>query len=172
MSAPISSPEAERVRHLVRLDARLLVDRFTNRLDDMVSLFSRLRDRDALIQPVHSLLPTLRFGDLVVLEPREQDAVAKFAAVVEELRWYLRYTDHMPGALTDALDDYRRALLLAHDELVASLAVPELLREPHDASVKAPAKKPKKKVAAKKSTKKVAARKPAIKRAAAKKTRR
>ena len=34
----------------------------------MVSLFSRLRDREALIQPVHSLLPTLRFADLVVLD--------------------------------------------------------------------------------------------------------
>lgn len=157
MSAPSASPEAERVRHLVRLDARLLVERFTGRRDDMVVIFSRQRDRDALIEPVHSLLPTLRFGDLVVLEPREQEAVLRFAAVVEELRWYLRYTDHMPGALTDALEDYRRALVLAHDQLVLSLAEPALVREPHDASVEPPTRKAKKKAA---PGKKVAAKKP------------
>lgn len=170
MSVPAASPEAERVRHLVRLDARLLVERFTGRRDDMVTIFSRQRDRSALIEPVHSLLPTLRFGDLVVLEPKEQEAVLRFATVVEELRWYLRYTDHMPGALSDALDDYRRALTVAHDQLVLSLAEPVLLREPHDASVEPPARQTKKKAAG--GTKKKAAtatKKAATKKAAAKK---
>lgn len=169
MSVPATSSDAERVRHLVRLDARQVVERFNARQGEMIGLFSKLRDREALTLPVHSLLPTLRFADLVVLEPNEQDAVTKFMAVVEELRWYLGYTEHMPGALSDALESYGRALSLAHDELVTSLAISELVREPHDASVRKPAAK-KKTTAKKTSAKKTSAKKAAAKKAPAKKT--
>lgn len=141
MPAPRSAPEAERVRHLIRLDAARLIERFDSRRTDMVGLFSRLRDRSALTLPVESLLPTLRFGDLVVLEPDEQSAVLKFSDLVEEVRWYLRYTEHMPGALGDAIDDYRRALLIAHAELLQALAPSPLARPPDHAAL-APAPKP------------------------------
>lgn len=41
--------ERERVRHLLALDAAAVMRRLNDRRDEMVTIFSRQRDREALV---------------------------------------------------------------------------------------------------------------------------
>lgn len=115
---PKVDPLAVRVRHLVALDATNVLRRLTARQDQMVALFSRLRDRGPLVETLASWFLTARFEDLVALEPLEQRAINDFYAQLDELRWYLRYTEDMPLQVRQrlvkdvrALDEALRALL-------------------------------------------------------------
>lgn len=138
------SPEHERVRHLVLLDARTVRERLFARLPRMVALFSRLRDRDALLTPVAALGGGVRFEDLVVFEPAEQQAIVRFNESVADLRWYLRWTEDMPGTLEDRLAAFARDVFAAHDALEAACTPPvkeKRTRRPAEAGRRARTKK-------------------------------
>ena len=62
----------------------------------MVSLFSRLRDRSPMLEAIGSSFSSITFSDLATLEPVEQTAVNQFYELLDELRWYLQYTEDMP----------------------------------------------------------------------------
>ncbi|MHB8418277.1 MAG: hypothetical protein ACYDCL_09385 [Myxococcales bacterium] len=91
-----SEGSVHRIRHLLALDAKNVVDRLEVRLVEMVSLFSRLRDRGPLLTTVQSWFPSAGFGELAQLEPVEQRAVNDFYELLGQLRWYLQYTEDMP----------------------------------------------------------------------------
>ncbi|MHB1844397.1 MAG: hypothetical protein ACYCWW_06120 [Deltaproteobacteria bacterium] len=94
-----SEPEAERIRHLIALDAANVVANLTARLPEMVTLFSRLRDRAPLLGAFQSWFETVTFGELSRLAPHEQRAINVFYGLVGELRWYTKYTEDMPQQL-------------------------------------------------------------------------
>lgn len=90
---------SRRVRHLLVLDASTLVGRLTSRADEMIRLFSRLRDRAPLLAATHTLWPTIGFDSLACLFAEEQRAALAFFELAQELRWYLSYTEDMPTQL-------------------------------------------------------------------------
>ncbi|HUB10116.1 MAG TPA: hypothetical protein VMB50_24145 [Myxococcales bacterium] len=115
---------ADRVRHLVALDAKNVMDRLSARLTEMVSLFSRLRDRGPLLLTVHSWFPSATFSDLAQLEPTEQRAVNAFYEVLGELRWYLQYTEDMPLQLQRQVGLLHGKLQESYADLTAVIGVP------------------------------------------------
>lgn len=118
---PLPSPLAQRVRHAVALDAALVMSRLEQRADQVVGLFSRLRDRGPLLAITHSLGPTLAFPELAALEPPLQLVVLTFYEALARLRWYLTYTEDMPGQLSMNLVRHRRLLASAYAKLHAAL---------------------------------------------------
>jgi hypothetical protein len=92
------------VRHLILLDATLLVARLVKRQDEMVALFSRLRDRSPLMAATHTTFHSIGFDSLAALTPVEQRAATAFFELVAELRWYLQYTEDMPSTLRTGLE--------------------------------------------------------------------
>lgn len=122
-SAP--SDAAARVRHLIALDAANVLRRLGERQAEMVRLFSRLRERGPLLEPLHSWFDTVAFAELSALSPHEQRAVNAFYAQLGELRWYLRYTEEMPGQVQLALAQRARALAEGHHALTAAIGPPD-----------------------------------------------
>ncbi len=106
-----------RIRHLIALDAANVMKRLNARRDEMVTLFSRLRDREPLLVAVHTWFVTITFEELALLDPPEQKAVSIFYEALADLRWYLQYTQDMPGKLQQYLDQHLREL----DELCRAL---------------------------------------------------
>lgn len=147
--------ERLRVRNLIRLDAANIIGRLDARKGEMIALFSRLRDRSALLEPLKSWFPSATFHELRALETVEQNVANDFYEAVERLRWYFQYTDDMPGTAQQVFEVHHRRLREAHQRLA------ELLEEP-PARPKATARKSARKTARKSATRtgrKVASRK-------------
>src|SRR4051812_16513842 len=121
MALSPSRPLRDRVRHWISLDAAGVMRRLTERQDEMLSNFSRLRDREVLLKPLRSTANTVRFADLVLFNPVEQRIIHDFFEALDDLHWYLQYTTDMPGALELKLRAYVRVLEVAHERLVAAL---------------------------------------------------
>jgi hypothetical protein len=84
-----SRSDADRVRHLLAVDAATVMARLVKRQAEMVRLFSRLRDRSPLLEVVQSWFQSIKFSELACLEPREQKAITAFYERLADLRWYL-----------------------------------------------------------------------------------
>jgi hypothetical protein len=108
---------ADRVRHLIALDAASVMTRLGARHDDMVALFSRLRDRSPMLETIDSWFLTISFGELAALTPAEQKAADDFYTLLGELRWYLQYTDDMPGLVQTRVTQFVRKMETAHRKL-------------------------------------------------------
>lgn len=119
------SDEAARVRHLLALDAANLMSRLRARHADMVALFSRLRDRGPLLETVQCWFTSISFGELCLLSPAEQLAANGFYELLGEVRWYLQYTEDMPGTVQQRLGTFLRRLEERHVALVAALGPPD-----------------------------------------------
>ena len=116
---------AARVRHLLALDAANVMSRLAARQDEMVALFSRLRSREPLLEPLQSWFSSIAFAELVALSPAEQRAANSFYEQLAGLRWYLQYTEDMPGQVQLKLSALLRKLETGHAQLVAALGPPD-----------------------------------------------
>jgi hypothetical protein len=116
---------AVRVRHLLAVDAQNVMTRLAARQDEMVALFSRLRDREPMLIVLDSWFESIAFAELASLEPTEQKAVNRFYEQVAELRWYLAWTEDMPGQVQAKLVAFVRRLEASFQELVATIGPPE-----------------------------------------------
>lgn len=122
---PKPTPHAKRVRHLIALDAQNAMTRLAARHEEMVQLFSRHRDRSALLRPLKSWFTDIAFADLVVLGTREQRAVNAFYECLEGLRWYLEFTEDMPGQVQLKLGQHLRGLRKSYEALTHTIGLPE-----------------------------------------------
>lgn len=114
-----------RIRHLIALDAANVMRRLLARHQEMVALFSRLRDRNPMLETVKSWFLTISFADLSILSPSEQGAVNAFYMKLDELRWYLQYTEDMPNQVQLRVAQHVLALELAHRKLSAVIGPPD-----------------------------------------------
>lgn len=121
---PDEAEARERARNLIALDARNVMRRILARQDEMISHFSRHRDRDALLGAVRSWFDTAGFGDLVLLEPVQQSAVSDFYEQLDELRFYFRYTEDMPGTVEVEMRARVIEMAQAFRALVAAIGEP------------------------------------------------
>lgn len=112
---------AARVRHVLAMDAANVMKRLHTRQDEMVRLFSRLRDRSPLMATVHTWFTTITLAELQLLEPPEQHAVNAFYERLDELRWYLEYTEEMPTHVREKLTRHIRHLDESHRALTAAI---------------------------------------------------
>lgn len=116
---------AARVRHLLAIDSHNLMTRLAARQDSMVGLFSRLRDREPMLTVLDTWFDTITFSELSTLDPAEQKSVNRFYELLSEVRWYLAYTEDMPGQVQTRLNGFSRRLEAAYRELVAVIGPPE-----------------------------------------------
>jgi hypothetical protein len=114
-----SQSVTDRVRHLLALDAAQVMKRLTSRQEEMVALFSRLRDRTPMLRTVSTWFDSITFGQLGLLEAREQRAVTRFYELLSELRWYLEYTEDMPSTVQQRLSAHVARLVAGHARLRA-----------------------------------------------------
>lgn len=110
-----------RVRHLLAVDAANVMQRIITRQNEMVALFSRRRDRTPMMEAVRSWFLSITFGELALLEPAEQKAVSLFYELLDELRWYLQYTEDMPTQVLQKVGIYVGRLETTHRQLVAAI---------------------------------------------------
>ena len=121
---PRSLSAAARIRSLIALDASNVMGRLARRREEMVSLFSRLRDRGPLLAAIDSWFTTATFAELAALSPEEQAAVSQFYELLGELRWYARYTEDMPLQVQQKVDRLAGELGERHRVLLAVLGSP------------------------------------------------
>jgi hypothetical protein len=121
---PQVSDVTMRIRNVIALDAAQVMKRLSERQDEMVRLFSRLRDREPMLLTLRSWFATVTFGEMAALEPVEQMAVSRFYALLAELQWYLQYTEDMPSTVQQILSLRVKQLHLGHAELTRVLGPP------------------------------------------------
>lgn len=117
---PRRTSERDRVKNLLGLDAQGVMERLAARRDAMIELFSRHRDREALLGPLRTSGPA-SFEALALLEPAEQSVAVAFYEELDRLRWYFRYTDDMPSTAQQVFERHLRRLQAAHAGLAALL---------------------------------------------------
>ncbi|MFZ5443416.1 MAG: hypothetical protein ACOZQL_25640 [Myxococcota bacterium] len=117
--------DTAKVRHLVSLDASRVVRRLEQKQDEAVALFSRLRTREALVALCRSAFTTITFPELARLSPKEQRAAQGFHDVLDELRWYVSYTEDMPSTVKTTVSQYVRRLDELRHALNATLGPPD-----------------------------------------------
>jgi hypothetical protein len=120
-----SRSDADRVRHLIAVDAATVMGRLGKRQAEMVRLFSRLRDRSPLLEVVQSWFASISFKELACLEPREQKAIVTFYEHLADLRWYLQYTEDMPLQVGTHVTQFARELATAHRVLTEQIGPPD-----------------------------------------------
>lgn len=113
-----------RICHLIALDATNVVRRLQERSEEMVTLFSQLRSRQPLLDTLDSRFSSVRFEDLVQLEPPLQAAVNAFYESLEGLRWYAQYTEDMPLMVRRTITQHQRRIELALVGLLEALGLP------------------------------------------------
>jgi hypothetical protein len=113
--------EKERIRNLIALDADGVMRRLEERKDEMIAMFSLHRDREPLLSPLRSWVPSASFQELAQLSTEQQTAVSAFYEVLDALRWYFRYTNDMPGTAQRVFAHHRRTLERSHQLLQAAL---------------------------------------------------
>lgn len=116
-----SDDRATHVRHLLAVDSANVIHRLVSRQQEMVALFSRRRDRTPMTEAVHSWFLSITFGELSLLPPAEQKAVSLFYELLDELRWYLQYTEDMPTQVLTKVALYVGRLETSHRQLVAAI---------------------------------------------------
>ena len=120
-----SDETARRVRHLIALDAWNVMKRLRKRQVEMVSLFSRMRDRGPLLGVIHSWFHSVVFSDLSSLQPDEQLAANQYYEVLGELRWYLQYTEDMPLQVSQKVTRFVKELETRHRRLTEVIGPPD-----------------------------------------------
>jgi hypothetical protein len=125
--------EADRVRHLLALDAALLVRRLRRRRGEMVEAFAKHRERAALVEPLRSWYAGAGFRDLLLLPAAQLRALAAFYEAVDDLRWYFQHTEDMPGTLGRAFQAWCEEIDQAYGRLHAALGV-DVGLDPEDAA--------------------------------------
>lgn len=118
---PKRPSEKERIRNLIALDAAGLMLRLEERKDQMIAMFSRHREREPLLTPLRSWVPSASFQELVLLSPEQQAAVTAFYEALDGLRWYFRYTNDMPGTAQQIFAHHRKTLAEAYEGLGRAL---------------------------------------------------
>jgi hypothetical protein len=118
---PRAVTRAAHVRHLLALDAANVMKRIVTRQHEMVALFSRLRDRAPMLEAIRSWYLTITFSDLAELEPLEQTTVSRFYELLDELRWYLQYTEDMPTQVLLKVATFIGRLETGHRQLVVAI---------------------------------------------------
>ena len=121
---PRPSDVGARVRHLISLDASNVMKRLAARREEMISLFSRLRDRQPMLTTLQSWFVTVRFTELVELDLREQASVNAFHECLDEMRWYFTYTEDMPSTAQTTLLLMLKKLDLAYALLLTAVGPP------------------------------------------------
>jgi len=116
--------DGDRIRHLLALDASNVMRRLRARQDEMVSLFSRLRDREPLLGTIRTWFPTITLAELNALEPQHQRAVNAFYELLDDLRWYLQYTQDMPRQVALTIQAFITRLETSYGELVVEIGAP------------------------------------------------
>ncbi len=116
--------DTNKVRHLLSLDADAVMKRLASKQDEAVGLFSRLRTREGMVELCKSNFGTITFSELVRLEPTEQAAVEAFHHTLNELRWYVRYTEDMPSTVKSTVTLYVVRLTELHHALNAVIGPP------------------------------------------------
>lgn len=136
MRVPMSDPrQQERHRRLVKAlatEMRRVVDDLVRRRDLLVQIWGHRRVRAPFLDTVFSRYRTLGMDDLLLLEETQLARVERFYSELDDLRFYLAYTQDMPRALTQTLDSSIARLARAATSALDSLGVP-LSDEPRTA---------------------------------------
>ncbi len=119
--------ETSRIRNLIALDAANIMRRLEARREEMITLFSRLRSREPMLETIASRFSSITFHDLARLPLREQAAVNQFYECLGELRWYFTYTEDMPSTVQQTISGLHRRLVEAHRKLVDAVGHPVTL---------------------------------------------
>ena len=114
---PAARPIPNRILAIVATDAANVMRRLDRRRDDMVEFFGRKRDRSALVDPLHSWMKTADFQAIREFTTTQLVAVNAFYEELDDLVWYLRHTDDMPGTLATRLDAHLETLHAKHERM-------------------------------------------------------
>lgn len=102
MSYQISEyQKKEKINYIILCDARSLVHRISGRKDEYISIFALKRTREHFEQIFKNKFDQMTPELLSYCDQEVIGAYYQFQIEVENLKWYLVYTDDMPHSIDD-----------------------------------------------------------------------
>lgn len=120
---PSDVTRADRLRLLLAMEVARIVVQTRERLEFMVTIWSRHRSREPFLDTLFTRYRTAALPDLLLLEGEQVRALESFYAIVDDLRLYLTWTDDMPVTLHDALEARLVDLTESAEHAITSLRV-------------------------------------------------
>ncbi len=102
---------------LLRLDAQRLYERIKYRQTEYMTLFSLKRTRGHFKYIFKNRYEDIPIDSLRILDSDLLEALDYFYHQVDEMRWYLYFTEDMPGKVSDFIDHYVTELDSAFEQL-------------------------------------------------------
>lgn len=114
---------SSRVKLLIALEIGRIVGQLRERMDFLLTIWSRHRAREPFLETLFSRWRTVGLADLALLEPSSLAALEAFHAEVDDLRLFLTWTEDMPVTLRDTLEARLVTLELYGDRALEALGV-------------------------------------------------
>lgn len=115
------SERGRRLRALLAVEVRRVVEDLLRRRDLLVHVWSKSRVRAPFLDTTFSRYRSLPMTDLLVLDSDEVRAVEAFYREMDDLRFYLAYTEDMPQSLATVLDGSLARLVPMATRVLTSL---------------------------------------------------
>ena len=113
--------KGRRLRALLSVEIRRVVEDLLRRRDLLLHVWSKHRVRAPFLETTFSRYRSLPMTDLLALDTGEMRAVEAFYREIDDLRFYLSYTEDMPQSLATILDSSLARLVPLATRALASL---------------------------------------------------
>lgn len=123
MTAQRRVPAGRKIRSLLGLEIRRVTEDLVRRRDILVELWGRHRVRAPFLDTAFSRYRTLGMADLLLLEPEEVERVEAFYRELDDLRFYLAYTEDMPRAMAMVFDSALARLVPSATRAIVALGM-------------------------------------------------
>lgn len=107
MSKPVKNEKRQQVSQLLVLEIQRLIEDLHLREDFLMHIWGKHRDRAPFIDTIYSRWHTVRFEQLIELDPAQVALLEQFYRELEDLRFTFQYTEAMPTTLREI---YRKSL--------------------------------------------------------------
>lgn len=120
---------ARRLRRMLAAEIRRITADLHRRRGLLVELWGRHRVRTPFLDTVFQRYRTVTMSEMLMLDCGQAEAVEHFYAELDDLRFYLTYTEDMPRSLMVALDSALIRLNQVAIEALNQLGIPDPMQQ-------------------------------------------
>ena len=124
---------AKRILLLLKLDSKRLITKIVTREDQYISSLCVKRTRNHFPKIFENSYRNTPLKELKNCSTEVIEALFAFYNIVDDMEWYLTYTEDLPGLMTSKIDHYIQILSSCHLDLLRAinlqLGIEEVLSE-------------------------------------------
>lgn len=112
---------AKRILLLLKLDSKRLITKIVTREDQYISILCVKRTRNHFPKIFENSYRNTPLEELKNCSTEVIEALFGFYNIVDDMEWYLTYTEDLPGLMTTKIDHYIQILSSCHIDLLRAI---------------------------------------------------